>query len=117
MAEALPKGSRIGILTSGGDAPGMNAAVRAAVKLGLAEGYRVLGVQNGYRGLIDGVARELSSGDVEGIQRCGGTVLGSARALDFPTAAGQEREAQLERRLLSRRRPGTRRIEAGAPQK
>src|SRR5260370_26507109 len=85
----LPQGSRIVLLTSGGDAPGMNAALRAAVKLGRAQGYTMLGIESGFRGLVDGRARELASADVEGAERRGGTFLGSARALDFLTAEGQ----------------------------
>jgi len=85
----LPAGARIAVLTSGGDAPGMNPALRAAVKMGIARRHAMLGVLNGYRGLIDGRARVLSSADVDGIERLGGTFLGSARALDFATPAGQ----------------------------
>jgi 6-phosphofructokinase 1 len=87
--DTLSQGARIGILTSGGDAPGMNAAVRAAVKMGCVRGYRMMGVAHGFRGLIDGQLRALGSADVEGIERFGGTVLGSARALDFLTSDGQ----------------------------
>src|SRR5581483_10841461 len=74
---------RIAILTSGGDAPGMNAAIRAATLIALARGCEVLGVQHGYRGLIDGEFRPLRPADVAGIIREGGTILGSVRCLDF----------------------------------
>jgi 6-phosphofructokinase 1 len=92
--ERLAHGGRLGILTSGGDAPGMNAAVRAAVKVAYAEGHVPVGIIQGFRGLIDGTARPLTLADVEGIQRLGGTVLGSARALDFRTDEGRARAAQ-----------------------
>ena len=95
----LGAGDTAGILTSGGDAPGMNAAVRSSVKLALSRGLHVLGVEAGYRGLIDGKARPLTSADVEEIHRRGGTVLGSARALDFVEPHGQERAAESVRRL------------------
>ena len=95
----LVAGDTVGILTSGGDAPGMNAAVRTAVKLGLSRGLRVLAVESGYRGLIDGHAHALSSAEVEEIHRRGGTVLGSARALDFQEPAGQARAQQSVRAL------------------
>ena len=91
--ERLGRGSVVGLLTSGGDAPGMNAALRTAVKLALSRGLTVLGIEAGYRGLIDGRARPLGTADVEDIHRRGGTVLGSARALDFLEADGQRRAA------------------------
>ena len=80
----------VGILTSGGDAPGMNAAVRAATMLLLAGGHRVLGVNHGYRGLLNGSFRELSPDDVGEIIREGGTILGSARCLEFMERAGRD---------------------------
>src|SRR4051794_10391265 len=86
---ALGPGARVGILTSGGDAPGMNAAVRTAVKVGCSRGLQMVGVLHGFRGLIDGRSRPLASADVEGLERAGGTVLGSARALDFIEPEGQ----------------------------
>ena len=95
----LPDHSRIGILTSGGDSPGMNAAVRTAVKMIRARGHLAVGVLAGYRGLIDGRARELETADVEGIERRGGTFLGSARALDFHHEEGQQKAAASVRAL------------------
>src|ERR1700749_932485 len=74
---------RIAILTSGGDAPGMNAAIRAASLVGRALGVEVLGIERGYRGLLDGGFVELGPPDVPGILREGGTVLGSARCKEF----------------------------------
>lgn len=82
---------RIGVLTSGGDAPGMNAAIRAVVRTGLAQGWEVLGVSDGYQGLLEGRLAELESRDVGGILQRGGTILGSARAPEFRTDAGQQR--------------------------
>ncbi|MCA9569271.1 MAG: 6-phosphofructokinase [Myxococcales bacterium] len=80
---------RIGVLTSGGDAPGMNAAIRAVVKAGIARGHTVLGVRNGYEGLLASDTVELGLTDVDGISRFGGTLLGSARSKRFPTPEGQ----------------------------
>ena len=75
--------ARIGVLTSGGDAPGMNAAIRAVAMIGLTQGAEVLGIERGYRGLIDGRMRPLAPADVSGILRDGGTVLGSVRCPEF----------------------------------
>src|ERR1044071_1033630 len=74
---------RIGILTSGGDAPGMNAAIRAATLVARAAGVDVVGIERGYRGLLDGAIAPLAPGDVAGILREGGTILGSARCKEF----------------------------------
>ena len=79
----------IGVLTSGGDAPGMNAAIRSVVKGGLNRGHRVVGVRRGYEGLLAGDAVNLGLTDVDGISRFGGTMLGSARSTVFPTPDGQ----------------------------
>ncbi len=80
---------RIGVLTSGGDAPGMNAAIRAVVRTGLAQGWEVLGVRDGYAGLLEGRMDPIDSRDVGGILHRGGTVLGSARCPEFTTEEGQ----------------------------
>jgi 6-phosphofructokinase 1 len=74
---------RIAILTSGGDAPGMNAAVRAATLIGRALGVDVLGVERGYKGMLEDAFVELGPQDVMGILREGGTILGSARCKEF----------------------------------
>jgi 6-phosphofructokinase 1 len=87
---------QLAILTSGGDSPGMNAAIRAVVKAATARGDTVLGIQRGYEGLLAGDAAPLGLTDVDAISRYGGTILGSARSLVFPTAAGQ---AQARERL------------------
>ncbi|MEN6481631.1 MAG: 6-phosphofructokinase [Anaerolineaceae bacterium] len=83
---------KVAVLTSGGDAPGMNAAIRAVVRTGIYHGWEVYGVQNGYEGLIYGKINPLGARDVGGIIQRGGTILGSARSLEFKTPQGQ-REA------------------------
>src|ERR1700682_5830414 len=80
---------KIAVLTSGGDAPGMNAAVRAVVRGGLAKGWEVFGVRNGYAGLLGGVFEPLQARDVGGIVQSGGTVLGSARCPEFAEPEGR----------------------------
>jgi len=82
---------RIAVLTSGGDAPGMNAAIRAVVRSAVARGWSVLGVRNGYAGLMGGEFLPLGARNVGGILEHGGTVLGSARAPEFCEEAGQTR--------------------------
>lgn len=83
--------NRIAVLTSGGDAPGMNAAIRAVVRMGLELGCEVYGVRRGYAGLIDGDMKVLGARDVGGIIQAGGTMLGSARSPEFKTVAGREK--------------------------
>lgn len=82
---------RIAVLTSGGDAPGMNAAIRAVVRTGLAKGWEVYGVETGYSGLMSGRMRSMGVRDVSGIIQKGGTILGSARAPEFKTEEGRQR--------------------------
>lgn len=74
---------KIGILTSGGDAPGMNAAIRSVVRSGISQGLEVYGIYNGYEGLVNNNIRQLARGDVSDIIIQGGTVLGSARLEEF----------------------------------
>jgi 6-phosphofructokinase 1 len=81
---------RIAVLTSGGDAPGMNAAIRAVVRTGLDKGWEVYGVRHGYTGLIRGNLVRLGARDVGGIIQQGGTMLGSARCPEFETLPGRE---------------------------
>ena len=81
---------RIGVMTSGGDAPGMNAAIRATVLVAAARGIEVVGVERGYRGLLDDAFVPLTPGDVAGILRDGGTMLGSARCLEFHELAARD---------------------------
>jgi 6-phosphofructokinase 1 len=80
---------KIAVLTSGGDAPGMNAAVRAVVRGALARGWAVFGVRNGYAGLLGDVFEPLAARDVGGIVQSGGTVLGSARCAEFVEPEGR----------------------------
>ncbi len=80
---------RIAVLTSGGDAPGMNAAIRAVVRTGVEQGWEVLGVQHGYAGLIQGDWRPMGPRDVGEIMQRGGTILGSARCPEFRTEEGR----------------------------
>ncbi|MEE8353692.1 MAG: ATP-dependent 6-phosphofructokinase [Dehalococcoidales bacterium] len=82
---------RIAVLTSGGDAPGMNAAIRAVVRTGIDRGWEVHGVMHGYSGLCDDDFRQLSSRDVGGIIQEGGTRLGSARCAEFKTEQGRQK--------------------------
>jgi len=81
---------RIAVLTSGGDAPGMNAAVRAVVRSGTAAGLEVLGVRDGFAGLIGGQLMRLGPREVGGIIERGGTFLGTSRCEDLKTLAGQD---------------------------
>ena len=80
---------RIAVLTSGGDAPGMNGAIRAVVRTGLSKGCQVFGFRHGYAGLLAGNFVPLGSRDVSQILQKGGTVLGSARCPEFKTEEGQ----------------------------
>lgn len=74
---------RIGILTSGGDAPGMNAAIRAVVRYGIYSNISIVGIKNGYKGLIDNDNIEMNLSSVADIIHRGGTILGSARSKEF----------------------------------
>jgi 6-phosphofructokinase 1 len=92
---------RIAVLTSGGDAPGMNAAIRAVVRTGLANGWAVFGVQHGYAGLIAGEMTSLNARSVGGIIQLGGTMLGSARCSEFKTVEGRQQAIHmLEQRQI-----------------
>ena len=82
---------RIGILTSGGDAPGMNAAIRATTRAAIKNGLEVFGIMRGYEGMIDGEIRQLNSGDVSGILQKGGTILKTARSQRFREFEGRQK--------------------------
>ena len=82
---------RLGVLTSGGDAPGMNAAIRAVTREALARGISVTGFSQGYAGVLEWKTIELTARTVGGIIQHGGTMLGSARSQEFCTEAGLER--------------------------
>ena len=82
---------RIGVLTSGGDSQGMNAAIYATVRYALQKGLEVFGIYNGYQGLIDGKVEKLTAKSVENIAHRGGTVLGTARCPAMKTPQGQKK--------------------------
>ena len=82
---------RVGVLTSGGDAPGMNAAIRAVARTALSRGWTVAGVRNGFAGLISGSFVTLGPRDVAGVLERGGTFLGSARCPEFREEEGRIR--------------------------
>ena len=81
----------IGILTSGGDAPGMNAAIRAVTRSAIYNGWKVKGIYRGYEGLINNEIKELTTEDVSNIIQRGGTMLKTARSKEFLTAEGRQR--------------------------
>lgn len=90
---------KIGVLTSGGDAPGMNAAIRAVVRKGIAENYEMFGIYYGYEGLINGTIKQMEVGTVGDIIHRGGTFLYSARSEAFRTEGGRKHAAnQLKER-------------------
>jgi 6-phosphofructokinase 1 len=82
---------RLAVLTSGGDAPGMNAAIRAVVRTGIDKEWEVYGVQHGYHGLVEGEMRLMDRRSVSGIIQQGGTILGSARCPEFMTEEGRRK--------------------------
>jgi 6-phosphofructokinase 1 len=92
MVEPIKKIQTIGVMTSGGDSPGMNPFIRAVVRTASANNIRVLGIEEGYEGLIHGKFIELGVRDVGGILQRGGTILRTARSKDFRESSGQ-REA------------------------
>ena len=86
---------RIGILTSGGDSPGMNAAIRAAVRCGIEAGMEVYGIYRGYEGLLDGEIRQLDRSSVGDILQRGGTILKTARSERFRTEEGMNKAVEI----------------------
>ncbi|OFX25527.1 MAG: 6-phosphofructokinase [Bacteroidetes bacterium GWA2_31_9] len=86
----MSKIKRIGVFTSGGDSPGMNAAVRAVVRAGIFNNLEVYGIKHGYSGMIRGEIKELKSSHVSGIIQRGGTILKSARSQEFRTEEGRK---------------------------
>lgn len=87
----------IGVLTSGGDAPGMNAAIRAVVRVGAYHGLRVMGVKRGYNGLINGEIEELTARSVSETLQRGGTILQTARCLEFKSEEGVKKGVEIAR--------------------
>ena len=85
---------KIGVFTSGGDAPGMNAAIRAVTRAAIANKLKVVGIRRGYQGMIEGDFIPLKSSDVSGILQLGGTILKTARSNEFRTPEGREKAYQ-----------------------
>lgn len=88
----------IGVLTSGGDAPGMNAAIRAVVRKGIANGVKIKGIKKGYQGLLNEEIIDLEKQNVSDIIQRGGTILGTARCTEFRTLEGQQAGAEICRK-------------------
>lgn len=85
----------IAVLTSGGDAPGMNAAIRSVVRVGLDKGLKVMGIQRGYSGLINGEIFEMGRHSVSDIIQRGGTILRTARCEEFKTEEGRKKAVNI----------------------
>ena len=85
----------IGVLTSGGDAPGMNAAIRAVVRQAITKGLNVKGIKRGYAGLLQEEIIDMHAQDVSDIIQRGGTILQTARCMDFTTPEGQQKGAEI----------------------
>ena len=81
----------IGVLTSGGDAPGMNAAIRAVTRSGICNGFKIKGIYRGYEGLINDEVKTFTTEDVSNIVQTGGTILRTARSKEFETPAGRKK--------------------------
>src|SRR5215217_5244636 len=84
------KVTRLGVLTSGGDSPGMNAAIRAVVRTGIYHGLEVFGINRGYSGMIDDDIWQMDSRSVANIIQRGGTMLKTARSKEFRTPEGRK---------------------------
>ena len=82
---------KIAVLTSGGDAPGMNAAIRAVTRSGICNGYKIKGIYRGYDGLINDEVKPFTTEDVSNIIQTGGTILRTARSKEFQTPAGRKK--------------------------
>jgi len=91
----MSKVKTIGVLTSGGDAPGMNAAIRAIVRTAIAGGLKVKGIRRGYAGLLNNEIIDMDTKSVSEIMRLGGTILFTARCKEFMTKEGQEKGAKI----------------------
>ena len=87
----MAKIETIGILTSGGDAPGMNAAIRAVTRAGIYNGFKVKGIYRGYDGIINGEMKDFTTENVSGIITLGGTILKTARSKEFMTMEGMQK--------------------------
>ncbi len=91
----MAKIKRVAVLTSGGDAPGMNPCIRAVARTALFNGVQVYGIREGYHGLLHGDLAPLDAREVGGIIQRGGTMLGTARSEEFRTEEGQQRAMQI----------------------
>ena len=80
----------IGVLTSGGDAPGMNAAIRAVTRTAIYNGFKVKGIYRGYKGLVEDEIVDLQTQNVSSIMHHGGTILKTARCKEFRTVEGRQ---------------------------
>ncbi len=89
--DRMNQGKYIGVLTSGGDAPGMNAAIRAVVRTGIYHGNTLFGIKRGYQGMIEGDIEQLNRYSVSNIIKDGGTILQTARSSEFLTKEGREK--------------------------
>ena len=92
MAKAV---KTIGVLTSGGDAPGMNAAIRSVVRVAIGKGMKVKGIMRGYAGLLQEEIVDMESSSVSDIIHRGGTILYTARCSEFTTPEGQKKGAEI----------------------
>ena len=91
----------IGVLTSGGDAPGMNAAIRAVTRAGICNGYNIKGIYRGYDGLINGEIEDFTTENVSGIIMSGGTILKTARSKEFMTEQSVKLScSQIQKKVL-----------------
>ncbi|MGZ8783368.1 MAG: ATP-dependent 6-phosphofructokinase, partial [Gaiellaceae bacterium] len=94
--------ARIGILSGGGDCPGLNAVIRAVTRHSLARGWDVAGIREGWRGLVDGIVEPLGAREVSGILPRGGTILGTSRTNPYKVEGGVEKVlASRERERLT----------------
>ncbi len=87
----MKKITTIGILTSGGDAPGMNAAIRAVTRSGICNGFKIKGIFKGFDGLINDDVKDFTTENVSGIIMSGGTILKTARSMEFFTEEGKNK--------------------------
>lgn len=95
------KSQKIAVLTSGGDAPGMNAAIRAVIRMANFHGIQTMGVMRGYQGLIGGEFIDMVPRSVSNVIQRGGTILKTSRSKEFRTASGlRKARVQLERHLI-----------------
>ena len=87
----MAKIKTIGVLTSGGDAPGMNAAIRAVTRAGISQGFKIKGIYRGFDGLVNNEIVDFTTENVSGIIMSGGTILKTARSKEFMTEEGRKK--------------------------